>query len=190
MVRISIFFTGLIIGLLGACWYLSYSIDNKVNMALTTKIDEFDKGLVAKLKLNSSLLQEIVAESYTQSQEIKSTASWLASLRMKAENNLSLMRAEADTFSINKKEYPQLSDPEGCQANRGAFGTRISFQRPFSSPPELMVSLSTLDFAHGEDHRIRVKVKEVTSEYFVVDLVTWCDTRTSQAEINWLAIGL
>jgi hypothetical protein len=65
----------------------------------------------------------------------------------------------------------------------------ISFQKTFASPPKVMFGVSSVDFRFGQDNRLKAMITETTHSDFTLDFYTWCVTKMSFAELNWIAIG-
>lgn len=79
--------------------------------------------------------------------------------------------------------------PEGADGKRGELNGRVDFDKPFSSPPVVLMGFSGLDIAHEANVRISAKVKKVDRDGFDYALVTWCNTRVWWTRVNWIAIS-
>jgi hypothetical protein len=178
-----------IIGLYFAFIYSNDVIDQKIKAAVEVKLKALNIDFPQKLQHSNLVLEKGLEDSIQYIKKIKQTANIIEKIADKTERGLNIIALESGTFALNNKQMPNLSAPDGCEANRGEFNKKVYFDKAFIAPPNVIVSFSVLDFSHGEDHRLRVKVKSVYSDHFVLDFVTWCNTRISQAEINWLAVG-
>lgn len=99
------------------------------------------------------------------------------------------IQAETGTESITKQQLPELAKPVGCAGKRGLHKQKVNFKTDFIEPPNVLSTVSFIDFAKGVDHRINTKVSNITTEGFTLDLLTWCDTRMSKVEASWIAVG-
>jgi len=178
-----------ITGLYFAFIYTNDVIDKKIAAAVEFKLKALNIDFSDKFQQNNLALEKALKESNKYIQEIRDTANIIEKIAGKAKSGLNIIAFDSGTLALNDKQMPNLSAPAGCEANRGEFNKKVYFDKPFIAVPNVSVSFSVLDFAHGEDHRLRVKVKSVYSDHFVLDFVTWCNTRMSQAEVNWLAVG-
>ena len=70
-----------------------------------------------------------------------------------------------------------------------SFRTEVVFTEPFDSAPVVHCSLSGFDMDQRDSARISTIISNVTTTGFVLDIVTWRDTRVYGVEISWLAIG-
>ncbi|TGO03518.1 hypothetical protein PN36_05695 [Candidatus Thiomargarita nelsonii] len=77
---------------------------------------------------------------------------------------------------------------ENCYT-RGILNKRVNFKRKFQAAPVVMLSLIFLDIIEGNNHRIRVNVKQVDKRGFSYEFVTWCNTKVYRARAQWTAIG-
>ncbi len=66
---------------------------------------------------------------------------------------------------------------------------KVNFQKHFSSPPTVHVSLNMFDLLHGTNHRLKIFAENVTDSEFDVVFITWADTLVYGVGVSWLAIG-
>ena len=100
---------------------------------------------------------------------------------------LPLTQIKSGTIQFNAKGYPAVINPDGCEADRGLYQHKVVFQKPFINEPKVTFGLTSIDFREGADHRLKIEISEVSKLGFTVNLVTWCDTKISLAEANWIA---
>lgn len=79
-------------------------------------------------------------------------------------------------------------DPVNPDSSR-SFRTEVFFSEPFVSAPVVHCSLSGFDIDQRDSARISTIVSNVTTTSFILDIVTWRDTRVYGVEVSWLAIG-
>lgn len=104
-------------------------------------------------------------------------------------SNTLAIQLDSGRVTLNSKDQPELVDAQGCNGKRGKFSEVIPFQKSFASPPTIMLGLSSIDFGFGQDNRLKALITNTTKSDFTLDFYTWCDTKMSLAEINWIAIG-
>jgi ankyrin repeat protein len=63
---------------------------------------------------------------------------------------------------------------------------RISFTRPYDSPPEVVVWLNCLDMFHKRDWRVRVNTTDITSTGFTLHIDSLGDTLLFGAGASWI----
>lgn len=63
----------------------------------------------------------------------------------------------------------------------------VTFNRPYASPPEIVVWLNKLDMVHGKNWRIRATATDVTAKGFTLHLDSWADTVLYVAAAAWIA---
>ena len=63
----------------------------------------------------------------------------------------------------------------------------VRFSRPFTSKPNIVLSISALDVARERNQRVRVYPTGITSEGFVCNIETWSNTHIFSAGDNWFA---
>ncbi len=66
---------------------------------------------------------------------------------------------------------------------------RVSFSKPYKTPPTVQVSLSMWDLDNGTPARMDLRAETVTEDGFDLVFRTWGDTRVARARANWLSIG-
>ncbi|KAF4452084.1 metalloprotease protein [Fusarium austroafricanum] len=64
---------------------------------------------------------------------------------------------------------------------------RINFDRPFSSPPKVVIWLSQLDMDKNKNWRVDATATNITPTGFTLNLNTWADTILYAASANWVA---
>lgn len=64
---------------------------------------------------------------------------------------------------------------------------RILFDRPYASPPKVIVWLNQLDMAHNKNWRVEATATDVTADGFTIHLDTWSDSVLFSATAAWIA---
>ena len=157
----------------------------EVNKALAAN----DSELIIKLNKHKIELEQLIVKTTELQTENKTLQQTLYSLAeaVKSQGNLNIV--DTGTVVIDQNKIPSLSKPDGCEANRGLINQQIRFANRFSTPPTVMTSFQFLDFGKGVDHRLKTQVTNVTTMGFTLSFNTWCDTKMSHSELQWLAIG-
>lgn len=90
-------------------------------------------------------------------------------------------------------EFTAGLDSEGWSLNAGA-GRRhhivfVRFTTPFTSSPDVVLSLTALDGAAAPDGNIRVALRadNITRDGFVLKIATWGEGRIAGVRGTWLA---
>jgi hypothetical protein len=148
------------------------------------------------LQIKADLLQEKIAALDAVHDQAISAVGNLEKINQRAIgldskiiNNASVVQIDYGRMTIDNKTFPDLSAPEGCKGKRGLLNHSVTFQRKFSSPPTVLAGITSVDFRFGQDNRLRATVTETSEKGFKLDFYTWCDTKMSLAELNWIAVG-
>lgn len=64
---------------------------------------------------------------------------------------------------------------------------KVTFARPFSAPPQVVVWLTTLDMAAGRNRRVAVYATHVTAAGFTINVDAWGDTVLYAGAAAWIA---
>jgi hypothetical protein len=67
------------------------------------------------------------------------------------------------------------------------YTVRVTFQRPFQSPPTVLATLYILDVGNAANTRVNVSAENITTQGFDLVIHTWGDTALYGAYANWLA---
>lgn len=93
-------------------------------------------------------------------------------------------------------EYYGGPDKEGWSLN-GGIGERtyieeVTFEKAFTVPPRVLVSLSGYDAIAGPDNTARVHTSafRVTKTGFTLRVKTWGESRVVAVWGNWIAVGV
>ena len=70
------------------------------------------------------------------------------------------------------------------------FKSRITFSRPFKTPPDLQVSLTIFDIANSANARLVVSAADATTTGFDLVFSTFADSKIFGAGAAWTAYGL
>ncbi|QDG35636.1 hypothetical protein FJN13_12890 [Alteromonas mediterranea] len=122
-------------------------------------------------------------------ERIKKIDSFLIKIEEKIQDSPSLVELDSGLITMTKSDFPALVNPDGCEANRGINKLKVRFNKKFLNPPQVRLALSGLDFRSSADSRIKSSVSTITEDGFTLDLLTWCDTKLSYAEVNWIAFS-
>ncbi|MCU4675542.1 H-type lectin domain-containing protein [Catenovulum sp. 2E275] len=160
-----------------------------VAQAVNEQMKTYDDALFVRLSDLAKTLEGEQRKATFELNKIQQGAQDLETLRKLATSRLTGVSVETGKLQINQQLVDGLNSAEECK-KRGTFEHFIPFNHVFSTVPVVLPSFSLIDFGHGQDHRLKVNVIEVSTEGFKLDFNTWCDTRMSQAEVSWLAIGV
>lgn len=94
---------------------------------------------------------------------------------------------EVGVFQANKTTYPAytLDKGEGLRE----INLEIRFTEMFRKKPEIMLGVTLLDMEKDENIRYKMEVSFVTTEGFVLKIMTWGNTRIFNIGGNWMAIS-
>lgn len=120
-------------------------------------------------------------------QKLKSAVGSLDANDLKALDLLNQPVIEQGTISIGGAE--NLLAPNGCVADRGIVNGRVNFGKSFTETPSVMVGFTYFDIYTETPIRLNLKVVSIDSSGFTYTFVTWCDTRVTGANADWIAIG-
>ncbi|KAJ7257177.1 hypothetical protein B0H12DRAFT_1015483 [Mycena haematopus] len=90
--------------------------------------------------------------------------------------NLDILSGEFNTGEEHAWQHPQLATKH-----------RIEFQRPFITPPKVLVYLKQIDAGNGSSVRIKTYVTDIDAKGFTVHIDTWADTQLYSATASWVA---
>lgn len=65
----------------------------------------------------------------------------------------------------------------------------IGFDRPFSGPPNVHVSLTLWDMDSAHNVRADLTAEDISEAGFTAVFRTWLDTKVARVRISWIAIG-
>jgi len=109
---------------------------------------------------------------------------------------LLLLSAAAFAQVVEVGEFAATPTSEGysLQGGKGdrTFIDVIQFDKGFSVPPKVIVSLSGYDATAGPDNTVRVQVTatKITKAGFTLRVKTWGDGRVGSVWGNWMAVGV
>lgn len=63
----------------------------------------------------------------------------------------------------------------------------ISFEKPFTAPPRVVLALGGLDSEHTTNLRVHLDPYDIEASEFSVKIQTWADTRLYEVSIMWVA---
>ncbi|KAI9450623.1 hypothetical protein BJY52DRAFT_1356350 [Lactarius psammicola] len=64
---------------------------------------------------------------------------------------------------------------------------RIDFERPFVTPPKVVVFLNCFDFDKSHNWRLKTTATDIDVEGFMLNIETWSDTTFYAARVGWIA---
>jgi len=132
-----------------------------------------------------SLKAEIIENS-----QAKSLFDRLSHVDQAVIKDLPLTQIQNGTVTFSAKTHPSAINPDGCESNRGLFQHKVLFDKAFVDVPKMSFGITGMDFRDGVDHRLKIETTELTKFGFTINLVTWCDTKVSFAEADWIAYYL
>lgn len=174
--------------------FLSIITFNFLIVVLYLKYDVFQNNenylklsdeLAQKLKLNADLNEKLIESEL----KFKTLYEDLSKLEHTTYEKLNKLIIKTDEVLLTNKSIPLLSNPIGCQANRGVIEKHVAFNKPFTFQPKVFSSFTLVDFAEGSDHRLKMNISNVTTEGFNITIATWCNTKMSKVRANWIAFG-
>ncbi|KAF8834550.1 hypothetical protein BDN67DRAFT_563758 [Paxillus ammoniavirescens] len=68
-----------------------------------------------------------------------------------------------------------------------AAATRITFERPFLTPPKVLTFFNYIDLSNNCNWRLRTTATDIDANGFTLNIDTWCDTILHAAQACWIA---
>lgn len=65
--------------------------------------------------------------------------------------------------------------------------TRINFERPFVTPPKVVVFFNLIDLDKGRNWRLKTSATGIDEKGFTLNIETWDDTILNAAGVGWIA---
>jgi len=65
--------------------------------------------------------------------------------------------------------------------------TRINFERPFVTPPKVVVFFNLIDLDKGRNWRLKTSATSIDEKGFTLNIETWGDTILYAAQAGWIA---
>ncbi|KAI9509691.1 hypothetical protein F5148DRAFT_1185827 [Russula earlei] len=64
---------------------------------------------------------------------------------------------------------------------------RIDFERPFATPPKVVVFFNYIDLDKGHNWRLKTSATDIDVNGFTLNIETWADTVLNAAQAFWIA---
>jgi hypothetical protein len=84
------------------------------------------------------------------------------------------------------ENFPMLDPSIG---EKRGFRQPVLFDRAFSHPPIVQLSLVGIDASKDDNLRLRLRAEDITAQGFTLLAETWLNTKLWSIEVSWLAIG-
>ena len=82
------------------------------------------------------------------------------------------------------------TDRDSREVRSGAtFSKNITFPRPTSDPPRLVIGLNQIDIRAGTKYRVSTSTDNITTTGFTAHINTWSNTTLYNATISWLKLS-
>ena len=102
--------------------------------------------------------------------------------------------AFAQVIEVGEFAATPTSEGYSLQGGKGerTFIDVIQFDKGFSVPPKVIVSLAGYDATAGTDNTVRVQATatKITKAGFTLRVKTWGDGRVGSVWGNWIAVGV
>ena len=144
-----------------------------------------NKELTAKLALNINLNETLIQSEL----KFKALHKELSLLEHSTLDRFNRLIIKTDEILLTNKILPSLSNPDGCEPNRGLNKKHVQFDKSYSVQPKVFASITLIDFSDGSDHRLKLNIDNITTTGFDITLATWCNTKMSKVRANWMAFG-
>ena len=95
-------------------------------------------------------------------------------------NSLDLAPADMD-FLTGEHMRDLLADPNAPNT------TRITFERPFKTPPKVVTFFNWIDFDNNMNYRLNTSAIDIDTKGFTLVINTWSDTLLNAAQAGWIA---
>lgn len=100
--------------------------------------------------------------------------------------SLQAQTIQSGTFNVGKST-------SGFNLDKGdgerTVNVEVKFKKPFESTPTIMVSVNRVDAAKDTNLRYAVTTSFVSTEGFLIKVVTWGDTQIHGIGGQWIAIA-
>jgi len=169
--------------------FLGVYIEQRINHKVHQIMSVIDITEIERQKNNLKLIGKLTLEAKKASQFVEKTVKRISNIAESVERG-NIVITDGGELTLSSVNNEGLNNPSGCVANRGYNKHQILFSQSFLEPPQVIASLSSLDFRDGTDHRIQLKISNITKQSFVINFNTWCDTKLSMAKATWLAVGI
>ncbi|KAG6903912.1 hypothetical protein DXG01_014036, partial [Tephrocybe rancida] len=84
-------------------------------------------------------------------------------------------------YSTGEHMRNLLADPKSPAS------VRVNFDRPFATPPKVVVFFNYLDLAKGKNWRLKTNATAIDETGFTLNIETWSDTVLYAAQVGWVA---
>jgi len=84
-------------------------------------------------------------------------------------------------FSTGEHMRNLLADPNSPAS------TRVDFDRPFPTPPKVVVFFNYIDLVKAKNWRLKTSAADVDAKGFTLNIETWSDTILYAAQVGWIA---
>lgn len=86
-------------------------------------------------------------------------------------------------------DHIENSGPMWCGSGKRWSRASVTFEQPFSGPPQVQLSIALIDADSSKNLRFELNAEDVHEDGFTVVVHTWSDTRIGRLKVNWTAIG-
>ncbi|KAI9451832.1 hypothetical protein BJY52DRAFT_1214884 [Lactarius psammicola] len=104
--------------------------------------------------------------------------------------NTTLYSAAADVFALAPCDLDFLTGEHMRSLWKNPndpASVRIDFERPFVTPPKVVVFLNCFDFDQSHNWRLKTTATDIDVEGFTLNIETWSDTTFYAARVGWIA---
>ncbi|XP_013421316.1 uncharacterized protein LOC106181479 [Lingula anatina] len=66
---------------------------------------------------------------------------------------------------------------------------KVTFATPFATKPDVSVALAAMEASNTKNTRIRAFAKDIATDGFIAETLTWDDTILYTVAVSWIACG-
>ncbi|MCX7983782.1 MAG: H-type lectin domain-containing protein [Bacteroidetes bacterium] len=94
---------------------------------------------------------------------------------------------------IQGGNFSYSSSTAGYTLHKGngdrVFTVEINFEKPFTTKPDVFVSLNSIDANKNANIRVEAKAISVSRDGFTIQIKTWSDSQINMVGGSWIAIA-
>lgn len=170
--------------------YLKFFLSKKIETMVLNTLQMSNASSVNKFIEQQKKLDKLLVDAERKSGVIDRQIIMINGLVNGLRGEHDLVQVQSGYVGLSTQEFPDMNLSAGCKGKKGIVDRVIMFDSPFISKPHVLTSFQTIDFGNGPDHRLKTTINNINKVSFTLSFHSWCDTRMSQAKLNWIAIGL
>jgi H-type lectin domain len=130
---------------------------------------------------NANIRAKVTTENITRTSATYHFTSWLDTTNYSGSSNSLNLAPSNLEFLTGEHMRCLISDPKSPAS------TRIRFQRPFITPPKVVVFFNYIDLDKRRNWRLKTTATDIDINGFTLNIETWDDTILYAAQAAWVA---